>query len=62
VTDPDRRNITDQRYADDAARRYLARHGARPPVPQWLRLLPRPLRLRPAVTLARRARHLGQRG
>jgi hypothetical protein len=36
VTDPDQRNITDQRYADDAALRYLT-GTARPATDaQWL--------------------------
>jgi hypothetical protein len=36
VTDPDKRNITDQRYADDAGLRYLA-GTARPRThAQWL--------------------------
>jgi hypothetical protein len=36
VTDPDRRNITDQRYADDAALRHLAGTTRPGTHAQWL--------------------------
>jgi len=36
VTDPDKRNITDQRYADDAATRYQAASTRPRPHAQWL--------------------------
>ncbi len=36
MTDPDKRNITDQRYADDAATRYQAASTRPRPHAQWL--------------------------